>query len=671
MKLLFKITGIFAILLALSMSFLAVYSYQHSKTAMDAVFEGRMHSLLDSKAGLIRMYLSGKKESISCIADDKGIVDMLAEHPAAVELETHHEESREYLAEKWSEYGEFDELFILTPEGEVDLSTEEKNTGKIFSGEDFFIEGKKGPYIQKSRYDLEKKQPVIFVSAPVKSREGKLLGVAAGKLGIVELSNILNSNRDEIIGEKSYLINEFNYIIAETGKNSTAPRPVYTSAAKKCISGGEAIGEEYLDENGKKVISAYMWIPEAGACLLTEAEGEKVFSHLKSLRINIIIAGTASGILFVLVGFMLSRRFTRRILELLSATQKISAGKFVTVSIKSKDELHELAEAFSRMSRNLEYSRSELENYAKNLAKIVSEKTKMLERKKAALEKSEKAAYNMMEDLNDANKGLEDEKRSIENKVRERTIELQKAYDELKVLDRQKEEFISMISHELKTPLFPIIGYVNMVLDGKMGAINPLQKEKFAIVAKSAANLNRLVEDMLDMSKLELKKLKLDMQKENIAEIAKEAVEGLSFMAKNKNLSIEIEAGHKVEAECDRKRIMQVIDNFITNAIKFTKAGGHITLKVWKDGSNALISVKDNGIGMSADGQKQLFNRFYQVKKGLQREYGGGTGLGLAISRGIVELHKGKIFVESAPNRGSVFRLSIPVKSEAEEKGSK
>ncbi|MFH1066134.1 MAG: ATP-binding protein [Nanoarchaeota archaeon] len=351
------------------------------------------------------------------------------------------------------------------------------------------------------------------------------------------------------------------------------------------------------------------------------------------------------------------------LIKLEKAAKQIAKGNLhVKIrEFRSHDEIGELNGSFILMAKKLREA-------TENLEKIISIRTKAPEKKTTALEKSERAAYNMMEDLNESNKKLNEEKRSIEIKVRERTLELQEAYEKLKDLDKAKEEFISMLSHELKTPLFPIMGYVNMVLDGKMGKITHEQKEKFAVVAKCATNLNRLVEDMLDMSKLELKRIKLDIRKEDIASIAKEAVDGLEFMAKNKKLSFALDAPQKVEAECDRKRILQVIDNFITNAIKFTKPKGRIILKVWKDGDKAFASIKDDGIGISLEGQKQLFNRFYQVQKGLQREYGGGTGLGLAISKGIIELHKGKVFIESRPNKGSTFGFSIPVKSSITEK---
>lgn len=663
MRLLFKITGIFVLLLALSIASVGTYSFLHSKGAMNVIFENRMHSLLNSRAELIEMYLSEKKKSMTGIANDRGIVEMMTGHISdGASYAAHHRESREYLAEKLDTYEDFDEMMILSPEGNVHISTKEDNEGKIFSGEDFFIEGKKRPYAQKSRYDLQMQQFVIFISAPIKSREGRIQGIVAGKLKMQELNNIIGKNRDFSIGEKSYLINEFNYIIAEAGKNSTMPRAVYTDAVKKCLSREEAIGEEYVSEEGSPVISAYKWVDEINACLLTEFDRKKVFIHLTEVKTGVIIAGAAGGLLFALIGFALSRRFTRHISKLRSAAMEISRGKFARIELKTNDELAELADSFNKMSQELEESGKELKKYSKTLARMVEEKTKKLDKKTTALEKSEKAAYNMMEDLNTANKSLEEEKRSIEMKVRERTLDLQKAYEELKALDKAKEEFISMLSHELKTPIFPIMGYTDMLMSGSMGKITEKQKEKLQIVAKNASNLSRLVSDMLDVSKLELKRMKIEPSQEDIGGIAKDAADSLALTGKSKNIEIKLNAPEKIKVNCDRKRILQVMDNLLTNAIKFSKEGGKIEVTVSKEEDNAKVSIKDNGLGISKDDQKQLFSRFFQVRKGISREFGGGTGLGLAISKGIVEIHNGKIWVESELGKGSTFIFTLPLK---------
>jgi len=267
-----------------------------------------------------------------------------------------------------------------------------------------------------------------------------------------------------------------------------------------------------------------------------------------------------------------------------------------------------------------------------------------------------------MEDLNVSNKDLEEEKRSIEMKVRERTLELQEAYEKLKELDKAKEEFISMLSHELKTPIFPIMGYVDMLLKGEMGKITKVQDEKLKIVAKNAANLNRLVGDMLDMSRLELKRMKFDMEKNELTAIAKEVIESLAIIAKNKEISVKLNAGQKVSVICDRKRIVQVIDNLMTNALKFTKERGEIMISISAEKDNAKVSVKDKGIGIPKQYHQYLFSRFFQVRKGTSREYGGGTGLGLAISKGIIEMHYGKIWLESEPGKGSTFIFTLPMK---------
>lgn len=423
----------------------------------------------------------------------------------------------------------------------------------------------------------------------------------------------------------------------------------------------------YPEMNGEMLLIAYpLDIKEQGKhWMLYHGNSLKPIAAAKN-KIILSSIGFFLGALCLafIFSLFLARNITKPILELTKGAKAVAEGNLdYNVKVETHDEFENLASAFNQMTSDLKKSRAQLEKYSKELEKGIKEKTKDLEKEKLKLEKSEKAAYNMMEDLNEANKDLEVEKKSIEQKVRERTVELQKAYEDLKELDKAKEEFISLLSHELKTPIFPIMGYTDMILSGSMGKISGKQKEKLKIIEKNAANLSRLVADMLDMSRLELKKVKLEMDKCELGGLAKEASDSLALLAKNKRVGIKINAKEKVTAFCDKKRILQVIENLVTNAVKFTRVKGKIEIAVSKDKDNAKVSVKDNGIGIPKEKQKELFSRFYQIKTGIAREQGGGVGLGLAISKGIIELHKGRIWCESEKGKGATITFTIPLKT--------
>lgn len=246
------------------------------------------------------------------------------------------------------------------------------------------------------------------------------------------------------------------------------------------------------------------------------------------------------------------------------------------------------------------------------------------------------------------------------------TKELNLKTTQLKEMDVAKEEFAAMITHELKTPLVPIVGYSELLVDGTLGQLTDKQKEKIQLMHDSAVSLSRLISDLLDIRKLELGKMKFDMAGTPIKDIVEPVVESFRPLAQAKKVALTCpiaEGNGNAEPilTCDPKRVQQVLNNLLSNAIKFVseKTGSIEVLTASKPGL-VQFSVRDNGIGIPEEKQSQLFRKFYQVDTSLRREVGG-SGLGLAISKGIVEAHNGKIWFESKPGEGSTFYFSIPL----------
>jgi signal transduction histidine kinase len=270
----------------------------------------------------------------------------------------------------------------------------------------------------------------------------------------------------------------------------------------------------------------------------------------------------------------------------------------------------------------------------------------------------------MMEDLEEANKKIINEKKLIEQKVKERTKQLRNAYEKLKQLDNAKNEFISIMSHELKSPLFPVLGFLEMMLKGQMGKLTKEQKEKLELVYKNASELLKLIEDMLTLSKMDLKKLNLEMKRNDLAKTLKFIKQDLEPLAKKHNVKIYYIGPKKLFIKCDAFRITQAINNLVRNAIFYNKQkNGRVKLRLKKEGQKVIIEVEDNGIGIPKKDISNLFNRFYQVEKAATRSHEG-SGLGLAITKGIVELHKGKIMVKSQLGKGSTFTIILPIKED-------
>ena len=235
---------------------------------------------------------------------------------------------------------------------------------------------------------------------------------------------------------------------------------------------------------------------------------------------------------------------------------------------------------------------------------------------------------------------------------------LESLLENLKTIDMEKEEFAAMVSHELKTPLIPISGYAELFLDGSLGNITKIQREKIHVMYENSILLTTLIQDILDAQKIELKRLNLDIRTESIKEITKRCIDIFSPIAEQKGIKI-IDETQDMMISGDPDRILQVLNNIISNAIKFVPIQyGTITINSRNDNDAVMISVKDNGIGIPKSKQKDLFKKFYQIDKSLTRK-SGGTGLGLAISRGIIEAHGGEIWVESKENYWTTVNFTI------------
>jgi len=231
--------------------------------------------------------------------------------------------------------------------------------------------------------------------------------------------------------------------------------------------------------------------------------------------------------------------------------------------------------------------------------------------------------------------------------------------EEARKTDIAKDEFLAMITHELKTPLVPIQGYSDILLSEHLGKLTPKQKERLSIIKSSATSLLDLISDLLDAQKLELGQLRMTKSTKSIKNTIEKAVESLKLQAAERKVKITSKPPNVIILH-DSERITQVLTNLIKNSLTAVKSNtGIIKIEVQDLPSEVIINVIDNGTGVPTDKQKDLFKKFYQVDASLTRERGG-SGLGLAICKGIVENHGGKIWLESTLNVGSTFSFSIP-----------
>lgn len=236
-----------------------------------------------------------------------------------------------------------------------------------------------------------------------------------------------------------------------------------------------------------------------------------------------------------------------------------------------------------------------------------------------------------------------------------------------KELERMKSNFLSVVSHELKTPLHSIKGFVDIILMGKTGEISETQADFLGTVRDQTAHLQNLISDLLEFSRLESGQVKLRLTEVSLAEVAHAVIEKLKPLADQGQIEMICHAPPEVPVlQADRTRIEQVLTNLVHNSIKFTPAAGTVTVSVTDIGEQIQVAVADTGIGIPASELNRIFDRFYQVDSSSTRHYRG-TGLGLTICKHIVEYHHGRIWVESEEGRGSTFTFVLPKRIEAGE----
>ncbi len=240
--------------------------------------------------------------------------------------------------------------------------------------------------------------------------------------------------------------------------------------------------------------------------------------------------------------------------------------------------------------------------------------------------------------------------------------EIQDKSRQLEVANQHKSEFLANMSHELRTPLNAIIGFSEVLLERLFGDINEKQDDYLKDIHSSGRHLLNLINDILDLSKVEAGRMELDLSTFDLPSAIANALTLIRERAQKHGIAmaqnVEPELGDVV---ADERKFKQILLNLLSNAVKFTPDGGRIDVSARRQGDNIMIAVHDTGIGIAPEDQEAVFEEFRQVGRNYTSKQEG-TGLGLALTRRFVELHGGRISVDSKPGQGSTFTFTLPIK---------
>jgi signal transduction histidine kinase len=394
------------------------------------------------------------------------------------------------------------------------------------------------------------------------------------------------------------------------------------------------------------------------------SEISKLMQDARNLYFNyswaIVLFAMFLIILGVMASFLISRSITEPLAKMAKIVPSISEGKFgQVVDIKSEDEIGDLASAFNQMTKDLKKSQNEIRMHSQELEQKVQERTSELDEKVKELSGTKTAVLNMMEDMDGANKQL----------IRTQE-ELEKSLAELKETDIKKDQFISIAAHELKTPLTSIHGFSQLLQNRKV-ANNFTKRNKYLkIMDHETKRLGKLVGDILDLSRIDLGTIKVDVSSVNLNEMIENIRKEMNIQIEEKGLKSEYDIEKDLPPiQTDNEKLTEILLNLINNSVKYTQEG-KISVSVYKENNKIHFMVKDTGIGISKKNHEKVFDRFYQVDSSYTRK-AGGTGLGLSLCREFVQLLGGKIWLKSELGKGTEFHFTLPVSITAQQKDRK
>jgi signal transduction histidine kinase len=250
-------------------------------------------------------------------------------------------------------------------------------------------------------------------------------------------------------------------------------------------------------------------------------------------------------------------------------------------------------------------------------------------------------------------------------KEEQRTAELAAALEQQRELDRLKDQFIQNVSHELRTPLGLVQAYAQLLADGDLGELQSGQHEAISVIARRTKMLTKIVDDLTAIWEIEAQRSQSELV--DLSELVTNLLIDFQVSVEEAGLTLTVEVQPDLPPVLgDATHLNQMLDNLLANALKFTPAGGEISVSLQREGPELVLAVSDSGVGIPTDQLQRVFERFYQVDGSMSRRYGG-AGLGLALVKEVVEAHSGRVEIQSIEGEGTSFTVTLPARESLEQ----
>ena len=617
--------------------------------------------------------------------------------------------------------GQFAHIIITNLHRQVIIATDESLRFKKINEawwEQAYNNGFGYQVIDGVQYESDRQLHYLPIALPIHddTSESQVVGVLRTSVALPELSELVELPADknkDTQGTEIYLLDESGrVIVSPPGSGYDFLELIEMSyAAMKAIN-ADNNSSGHAEEDGK--VYGY-WKQNVGRqrlknwSVLVLQPKHIAFQEITKFTNRILTFTLISCLVVIPIALVVSQRIVTPIMQVASAARAMGRGQFdQEIPVTSSNEVGMLAEEFNAMRRNLRHAVEKLTKEEKKMTAIVNSLAEgliLVDSNNRVLHINPAAEYL----LNVSSAGIgEDLTQIIQNDelmgtLRENQLQISLnktvtsevtltdsdeklvlrviaspflgengfalgtvyVFDDItreKEIDQMKSDFISLVSHELRTPLTSIIGFVSFVLDGKAGPVNEKQQNSLFRVQRQSKRLAALINDLLDISRIESGRIQMKQEPISLLEIATQRIEEIRPQADEKSIQLSLIAPESLPMLIgDEERMGQVFTNLMGNAIKFTPNNGEVVVKLKVDGNILHVEVIDTGPGIPVEERQKVFDRFYQLSDIHTRQQGG-SGLGLSITKSIVEAHGGTLWIDDGDRgKGSNFQFVLPL----------